>query len=95
MSGSHNHAEIKNTNLNVPKENLLGERGAATSLGQVRLGPARLAHCMRWIGQAEVALNMMIERVAEPLLARVAAGREAGHPVDDRGLDHGTLPIAS
>ncbi len=31
-------------------------------LGQARLGPARLAHCMRWLGQAEVALELMIER---------------------------------
>jgi len=31
-------------------------------LGQARLGPARLAHCMRWIGQAEVALDMMVDR---------------------------------
>jgi acyl-CoA dehydrogenase len=62
MSGSHNHAEIRITNLKVPKENMLGGRGQGHRLGQARLGPARLAHCMRWIGQAEVALNMMIER---------------------------------
>src|SRR6266487_4275591 len=31
-------------------------------LGQVRLGPARLAHCMRWIGQAEIALEMLVDR---------------------------------
>ena len=62
MSGSHNHAEIKITNLKVPKENMLGDRGQGHRLGQYRLGPARLAHCMRWIGQAEVALNLMIER---------------------------------
>jgi len=62
MSGSHNHAEIKITNLEVPKENILGGRGQGHRLGQYRLGPARLAHCMRWIGQAELALNMMIER---------------------------------
>jgi len=62
MSGSHNHAEIKITNLKVPKENMLGDRGQGHRLGQYRLGPARLAHCMRWIGQAENALNMMIDR---------------------------------
>jgi acyl-CoA dehydrogenase len=63
MSGpSHNHCEIRITNLRVPKENILGGRGDGHRLGQYRLGPARLAHCMRWIGQAETALNMMIDR---------------------------------
>ncbi len=62
MSGSHNHCEIRITNLRVPDANLLGGRGQGHRLGQARLGPARLAHCMRWIGQAEVALNMMVER---------------------------------
>ena len=62
MSGGHNHCEIKITNLEVPKENMLGGRGQGHRLGQYRLGPARLAHCMRWIGQAEIALNMMIDR---------------------------------
>jgi acyl-CoA dehydrogenase len=62
MSGGHNHCEIKITNLKVPKENMLGDRGQGHRLGQYRLGPARLAHCMRWIGQAEIALNMMIDR---------------------------------
>jgi acyl-CoA dehydrogenase len=62
MSGSHNHCEIRITNLKVPKENMLGGRGQGHLLGQARLGPARLAHCMRWVGQAEVALEMMIDR---------------------------------
>jgi len=62
MSGSHNHCEIRYTDVRVPKENLLGERGGGHKLGQVRLGPARLAHCMRWIGEIEMALEMLIER---------------------------------
>jgi acyl-CoA dehydrogenase len=62
MSGSHNHCEIRITGLRVPKANLLGGRGQGHRLGQYRLGPARLAHCMRWIGQAEIALNMTIDR---------------------------------
>lgn len=62
MSGSHNHCEIRITDLRVPRENLLGGRGQGHLLGQARLGPARLAHCMRWIGQAETALDMMIDR---------------------------------
>jgi len=62
MSGGHNHCEIRIKGLRVPKENILGGRGQGHLLGQYRLGPARLAHCMRWIGQAEKALNMTIDR---------------------------------
>jgi len=62
MSGSHNHCEIRIADLRVPKQNILGGRGQGHLLGQARLGPARLAHCMRWIGQAEVALDMTIAR---------------------------------
>src|SRR5207245_9877931 len=39
-----------------------GGRAQGHPLGQYRLGPARLAHCMRWIAQAEVALDMMVDR---------------------------------
>jgi len=62
MAGGHNHCEIRIDGLRVPAGNLLGERGGGHRLGQARLGPARLAHCMRWIGQAEVALDLMVER---------------------------------
>jgi acyl-CoA dehydrogenase len=62
MSGSHNHCEIRITDLRVHKSKMLGGRGQGHLLGQARLGPARLAHCMRWIGQAEVALDMMVDR---------------------------------
>jgi acyl-CoA dehydrogenase len=62
MSGGHNHCEIRITNLRVPDSAMLGGPGQGHLLGQARLGPARLAHCMRWIGQAETALNLMIER---------------------------------
>jgi acyl-CoA dehydrogenase len=62
MAGHHDHGEIRIENLRVPKENMLGGRGQGHLLGQARLGPARLAHCMRWIGQAEVALDMMVDR---------------------------------
>ena len=62
MSGGHNHCEILIEDLRVPARNMLGGRGQGHLLGQYRLGPARLAHCMRWIGQAEVALDMMVDR---------------------------------
>ena len=62
MAGGHNHCEIQIEDLRVPHENMLGGRGQGHLLGQYRLGPARLAHCMRWIGQAETALDMMVDR---------------------------------
>jgi len=62
MAGLGNHPEIRLTNVRVPHENMLGGRGEGHRLGQYRLGPARLAHCMRWIGQAEVALEMLVDR---------------------------------
>jgi|SRR5688572_24162063 len=65
MSGSHNHCEIRIDDLRVPAANMLGGRGQGHLLGQARLGPARLAHCMRWIGQAEIALDMMVDRATK------------------------------
>jgi acyl-CoA dehydrogenase len=62
MSGGHNHCEIRIENLRVPKQNMLGRLGGGHELGQARLGPARLAHCMRWLGQIEFALELMIDR---------------------------------
>jgi acyl-CoA dehydrogenase len=62
MSGGHNHCEIRITDMRVPAANMLGGRGQGHLLGQARLGPARLAHCMRWIAQAETALDMMVAR---------------------------------
>jgi acyl-CoA dehydrogenase len=62
MSGGHNHCEIRITDLRVHKDQMLGGRGQGHLLGQYRLGPARLAHCMRWLGQCETALEMMVDR---------------------------------
>ena len=62
MSGGHNHCEILIKDLRVHKDQMLGGRGQGHLLGQYRLGPARLAHCMRWIAQCETALDMMVDR---------------------------------
>ncbi|MTA40158.1 MAG: acyl-CoA dehydrogenase, partial [Actinobacteria bacterium] len=62
MHGSTGHSEIVIEDLRVHDSQILGGRGNGHRLGQYRLGPARLAHCMRWVAQAETALNMMVER---------------------------------
>jgi acyl-CoA dehydrogenase len=62
MHGSTGHSEIRIEDLRVPADRMLGGRGQGHMLGQYRLGPARLAHCMRWIAQAETALDMMVDR---------------------------------
>lgn len=62
MHGRGNHCEIKINDLRVPADRMLGGQGEGHLLGQYRLGPARLAHCMRWIGNAEIALEMLVDR---------------------------------
>ncbi len=62
MHGSTGHSEIVIEDLRLHESQMLGGRGQGHLLGQYRLGPARLAHCMRWIAQAETALEMMVER---------------------------------
>ena len=62
MAGRGNHCEIRIENCVVPDSAILGGRGQGHRLGQTRLGPARLAHCMRWIGNAELALEVMTKR---------------------------------
>ncbi len=64
------HCEIRYDGCRVPKENLLGERGAGFAIAQDRLGPGRIHHCMRAIGTAERAHEMMCRRANE----RVAFG---------------------
>ncbi|MDX2167601.1 MAG: acyl-CoA dehydrogenase family protein [Deltaproteobacteria bacterium] len=64
------HCEVEYDAVRVPRANLLGERGAGFLIAQQRLGPGRIFHCMRWLGQAQRAFDLMCERAN----SRVAFG---------------------
>ena len=57
-----NHCEVNYSDVRVPYENLLGGRGQGFHIAQKRLGPGRIFHSMRWLGQAQRAFELMCER---------------------------------
>ena len=57
-----NHAEIAYRSVRVPVANLIGREGEGFALAQQRLGPGRIHHCMRWLGQSRRAFDMLCER---------------------------------
>ena len=81
FAGGHSEVEIRD--CHVDADSVLGEVGQGFRYAQVRLGPARLTHCMRWLGLARRALDIALDRAAE---------REVfGSRLEDLGLAQGLI----
>jgi acyl-CoA dehydrogenase len=68
VMGEHSeggHCELRFVDCRVPADAMLGEPGGGFALAQARLGPGRITHCMRWIGVAQRAFELMLARATE------------------------------
>ena len=65
------HCEVRYTNCRIPKENMLGNRGEGFKLAQLRLGPGRITHAMRWLGVCHRSMELMIDYASK----RVTRGK--------------------
>lgn len=78
------HSEVVYNNVRVPLSNLIGKRGHGFLIAQERLGPGRIFHCMRWIGQAQRAFDLMCQRLVQRQLP--ASGSGPGQRLGDKQL---------
>ena len=63
--GWSTHCEVRYRDVRVPEQNVLGQRGDGFRIAQMRLGPGRIHHVMRWLGQMERAFELMCKRALE------------------------------
>lgn len=93
---SGGHGILRFENLRVPKENVLGEIGKGFQYAQVRLAPARLTHCMRWLGQARRAHDIATQyaRERQSFGKRLGDHQGVGFMLADNEMDILTTRLA-